>query len=399
MARPLLAIFVVAAIALFALALYAGRSRAPQTVRTTLSLADVLVTGDTAGYAMAAGSRDFRFPDDHASHPGFRTEWWYVTGHLETEDGRRFGYQLTFFRSALAPPSDSPERLSAWSARQAWMAHFALSDAEAGRFHAFERFARGALGLAGVTSSPLRVHVEDWSIESVPDSYAFPVRLRAADGPVAIDLILNAGKPPVLHGGDGLSRKGPEPGNASWYYSLTRMPTTGTVRIEDRTYPVSGSSWLDREWSTNALRAGLDGWDWFALQLDDGSELMLYRLRRAGGATDPFSAGTFSAADGTTFSIAANEFTIESTASWASPIGGTEYPSAWRIRVPALEMDLELEPLLSGQELDLTIRYWEGAVGIRGVRERMPVHGRGFVEMTGYAPASGARGVPDRSER
>jgi predicted secreted hydrolase len=392
--RSLIAVVALAGAGLLAFALQSTSPRTARVIRATLSLADALGTGDTAGYARAFGPRPFTFPQDHGAHPDFRTEWWYFTGNLETADGRRFGYQLTFFRSALAPAA--LDRASAWATRQAWMAHFALTDTRPGEFHAFDRFARGAQGLAGATTAPFRVWVDDWSVESdADDDDVFPIRLRAADGAVSIDLTTGTGKPIVLQGELGFSRKGPEPGNASFYYSFTRMPTTGTLRIGGRTHAVHGSSWLDREWSTSGLRESLAGWDWFALQFEDRSELMIYQLRRNDGTTDPFSGGSFVATDGSTMAIDAADVMIEATASWSSPIDGTLYPSAWRIRVPALGLAVDLVPLLANQELDLAVRYWEGAVEVRGTRDGTPVRGHGYAELTGYAGSAGARAVPN----
>ncbi|MGD2114133.1 MAG: carotenoid 1,2-hydratase, partial [Acidobacteriota bacterium] len=264
-----------------------------------LSVTEAL-SGDAAGHDRALEPRPFSFPADHAAHPRFRTEWWYVTGNLDAADGRRFGYQLTFFRNALAPPpepgsgvgnSGSPttgagaaERRSAWATRQVWFAHFAVTDAAAGRFVSGERLVRGAAGLAGAElladGRGLRLHVADWSAETAGDGGSaeggpaaaglLPLRLRAAEtggrGRTAVGLTLGPGKPPVLHGDRGLSHKGGAPGNASYYYSFTRLPTSGTLEVDGERLAVTGLSWMDREWSTSALDEDLVGWDWFALQ-------------------------------------------------------------------------------------------------------------------------------------
>lgn len=390
MARPMTWLIVVTTVfVLVALTVLTRRTGERREIRTTLSLADALGTDDTAGYARAYEPRSFDFPGDHAAHPDFATEWWYFTGNLESAEGRRFGYQLTFFRRALS--AHAPERASAWATRQAWMAHFALTDVHDSRFFAHERFARGALKLAGATAAPFRVWLEDWRIEG-DDSNAFPARLRAADDSVAIDLVVEPAKPIVLQGERGLSRKGPEPGNASYYYSMTRLRTSGMIQVAGQDFAVTGSSWLDREWSTSALRAGLAGWDWFALQFDDNTELMLYRLRGMDGSTDPFSAGTFVHDDGTTADIVASDIEIDETASWRSPIDGTSYPAAWTLRVARLDLAVDIEPLLSDQELNLAVRYWEGAVDATARRAGVTQHGRGYVELTGYAGLPKVRG-------
>ena len=372
-------------ILLAGLLLLACRDR-PLEPRASLSLAGVLRAANDQGYARALEPRAFRFPADHGPHPEFRTEWWYCTGNLATAQGRRFGFQLTFFRSALAP--EMPERSSAWATRQAWLAHFTVSDVEGGKFHSFERWSRGAAGLAGAQAQPFRVWVKDWSAVS-PEGDA--MRLAAADGEVGIGLVLRPGKPPVLQGERGLSRKSDEPGNASYYYSLTRMPAAGTVRLGNESFAVTGEAWMDREWSTSSLGRDQVGWDWFALQLSDGWDLMLYKLRRTGGEADPASRGTAIAPDGGSRPLALRDFEIEGTEEWRSPRSGARYPARWRVRVPGEGLDIEIRPLLADQELDVSFRYWEGAVEIEGTHRGRPVRGRGYVELTGYAGAPATR--------
>jgi predicted secreted hydrolase len=330
--------------------------------------------------------RPFSFPADFGPHPEFRTEWWYYTGNLSTREGRRFGFQLTFFRSALAP--SMPPRGSDWASRQAWLAHFALSDIDGSRFRSFERWSRGALGLAGASAEPFRVWLRDWSVQGIA-----PTRLRAREDGVGLDLRLQPGKPPVLQGDRGLSRKSAEVGNASYYYSLTRMPSEGTIRLGSQSYPVTGLVWMDREWSTSALGKDQVGWDWFALQLDDGFDLMLYRLRRRDGSVDPSSSGSAVGPDGRSHSLRRNDFQLTPAGSWRSSRGSASYPERWTIRVPSEDLDLEVRPLLADQELDVTFRYWEGAVAIEGTHHGRPVHGRGYLEMTGYGEASASTPV------
>ncbi len=365
--------------------LWTAACRDAREPAASLSVAGALRSADDRGYARAGAPREFSFPADHGPHPDFRTEWWYFTGNLATAEGRRFGFQLTFFRSALAP--EMPERGSAWATRQAWLAHFTVSDVDGGRFSSFERWSRGALGLAGVRTAPFCVWVEDWSAQA-DGGAVFPLRLRAAQGDVAIDLKLDQGKPPVLQGEHGLSRKSSEPGNASYYYSLSRMPAAGTVRAGAESFTVTGSAWMDREWSTSALGAGQVGWDWFALQLSDGTDLMLYQLRHAGGRPDPASSGSIVAPDGASRTLTFRDFSMEVLDRWRSPRSGARYPSRWRLRIPSEELDLTVTPLLAGQELDVSFRYWEGAVAVEGTHRGAPVTGRGYVELTGYTEAA-----------
>jgi predicted secreted hydrolase len=371
----------------------AGRGAESPPVRATLSVAEALGERGAEGFARALAPRRFAFPADHGPHPAFRTEWWYWTGNLVARDGggpaRRFGFQLTFFRSALVPAA--PARASAWAARDAYLAHFAFTDVAGRRFRAAERWARGALELAGAEGDPFRVWLGEWTATG-EGPLALPMRLRAGDGAIAIDLALGSAKPPVLQGDRGLSRKSAEPGNASYYYSLTRMPAAGEVRIDGRALAVEGLAWMDREWGTSALAADQVGWDWFALQLDDGRELMVYRLRRRDGTVDPASQGSLVAADGSGRALAAADVAIEVTGHWTSPRGGTRYPAGWRVRVPAEGLDLRVTPWIPDQELDLAIRYWEGAVQVAGTAAGRPAGGAGYVELVGYAggDASGA---------
>jgi predicted secreted hydrolase len=361
----------------------------PSQPRASLSVAETLRGTDDAGYARALAPREFQFPQDHGPHPEFRTEWWYYTGNLATREGRRFGFQLTFFRSALAP--DMPARTSAWATRQAYLAHFTVTDVAGKRFRSFERWGRGALDLAGAQGAPFRVWVGDWSSTGGAGSETFPLRLRAAQGDAALDLTLQQGKAPVLQGERGLSRKSAAPGNASYYYSLTRMPAAGTVRLGGESFAVTGAAWMDREWSTSSLGRDQVGWDWFALQLGDGREVMLYQLRRRDGTIDPASSGSIVGPEGETRHLAAGDFSIAVLDRWRSPRSRAAYPSRWRLRVPAEGLDLEVTPLLADQELDVSFRYWEGAVAVAGSRRGAAVSGRGYVELTGYTEATADR--------
>lgn len=342
---------------------------------------DRLAAGDLQGYARVTGPRTFRFPEDHGPHPRYKNEWWYFTGNLETQDQRPFGYELTFFRIALTPeprPSNS-----AWRSNQFYMAHFAVTDAASGRFHAFERFSRGAMGLAGARQEKLQVWLDDWSV-SPNWGVDFPLRLQAQDNNIRIDLTLTTDKPMVLQGQRGYSKKSAGPGQASYYYSFTRLPTVGTIQIGDQSYSVGGSSWMDREWSTSSLSQEQAGWDWFALQLSDGFDLMFYQLRRKDGLTDTYSAGTYVDPEGSTLPLSHDQVSLKVLAYWQSPDSGIRYPSQWRLLVPGHDLDLVIQPLIPNQELNLTYKYWEGAVALSGKHRGKEVKGRGYVELVGY---------------
>lgn len=349
----------------------------------------VSVVEDSSGYARAEGVREFSFPEDFGPHPDFQTEWWYYTGNLETAEGDHFGFQLTFFRRALVPPAErGPARASEWAFDQVYLAHFALTAAggpgSAAGFQAFERFSRGAAGLAGAQAAPYRVWLEDWEVAEGPEG---SVRLAARQGGVAVNLVLRDVKGPVLQGNQGYSQKGPEAGNASYYYSQTRLESTGTVTVNGEAFEVAGLAWMDHEFSTSALAEGQIGWDWFSMQLADGGELMVFYLRRADGSVDRFSSGTVIATDGSTRALRREDFTITVDDTWRSPDTQAVYPAAWTVVVASEGLRLSVRPYLAGQELRVSYAYWEGAVEISGERAGVAVNGWGYVELTGYAGA------------
>jgi predicted secreted hydrolase len=370
------------AVLLVAVAAVLVQRESPQVQARLVALADDGSGDQAAGFLRAEGPVPLDFPAAQGPHPDYQTEWWYYTGNLAAEDGRRFGYQLTFFRRALVPPALRSERQSAWAADQVYMAHFALTDVAGKQHQALERFARGAVGLAGASASPYRVWLEDWSVEEVSTGV---VRMRAAGEGLALDLLLTDRKGPVLQGDRGYSPKGPEPGNASYYYSLTRLETSGTIQVAEEAYAVSGLSWMDHEWSTSGLASDQVGWDWFSIQLGDETELMVFQLRKEDGSIDPFSSGTFVAADGSTRHLGRDDFEIRVEDTWRSPHTGATYPARWTVTVPAVDLRLEIEPYLADQELTVSYAYWEGAVRVEGQRAGEALRGSGYVEMTGYA--------------
>jgi predicted secreted hydrolase len=340
---------------------------------------------DASGFTRADGSYSLSFPRDHGPHPDFQTEWWYYTGNLQAPDGRHFGFQLTFFRRAIQSPDQVaawPSDRSDWATSQVYMAHFALSDVGANRFYAFERRARGAAGLAGAQAEPFEVWLDEWQVQEIaPQTY----RLYAAQDALVLDLTLSDLKGPILQGQQGYSRKGPQPGQASYYYSFTRLQAEGTVQVAGRQYPVQGLSWMDHEFSTSVLSADQIGWDWFSMQFDDGSELMLFELRKEDGSIDPFSSGTWIAADGSTVAISRDDFELQVLDTWSSPHSGAVYPSRWLLRIPSLGLEVTITPYLADQELDLSYAYWEGCVSVQGSRAGQALQGSGYVEMTGYS--------------
>ena len=348
-------------------------------------LSQLLSDDGATGYATATEPRIFSFPADHGPHPEFRNEWWYLTGNLDGQNGERFGFELTIFRFLLTPPGER-QQTSRWQSDQVYIGHFAITDVGKEAFHVAQRFSRGSMGLAGARAEPFRVWVEDWSIAARPGT-ARTWRVRAADQDMLLDLNLTQLKPPVLNGQHGLSRKSAEPGNASYYYSISRLQTEGFLQIGAQQFAVTGLSWLDREWSSSALSADQAGWDWFALQLDDGSELMLYQLRRLDGSRDPRSAGTWISRSGDSNHLDAGEFRIEITRFWDSPLG-RRYPSGWQVSVPGLDLQLDVQPVIDDQELSAIVSYWEGAVDVGGKRNGAMLGGRGYVELTGYADIS-----------
>ena len=348
-------------------------------------LSELLRSDGAEGFPRVTDPREFRFPADHGPHDEYRNEWWYFTGNLDAEDGRRFGFELTIFRFLLAPEENRGTG-SAWQSNQVYIGHFALTDVERKQFHVVQRYSRGSAGLAGAESEPFRVWLDDWSISEVGTGPGGqPVwRLRANDTDIAVDLNFVAEKPIVLNGDNGLSQKSAEVGNASYYYSIPRLGTSGTVRVREEMHSVSGITWLDREWGSSALARDQQGWDWFALQLSDGSDLMFYTLRSQDGSTHPNSSGTWIDAAGNAHHLTRNDVVVEVKDYWDSERGG-RYPSAWEIGIPGKNVTISVVPVLEDQELITNVRYWEGAVDVSGNAAGQPIHGRGYFELTGYA--------------
>jgi predicted secreted hydrolase len=336
---------------------------------------------DYDAYARAIEPYNWSFPADFGAHPEFLTEWWYYTGNLATAEGQRFGFQFTIFRRSINPVSSETE--SEWRTNQVYLVHFTLSDIEGNHFYHEQRMSRGSAGLAGAESSPrYRVWVEDWQILAQDDAASL-VTIQAEAEDFAIDLLLEQVKAPALQGDNGLSQKGEELGNASYYYSLSRLATTGTITVNGEAFSVEGLTWKDHEFSTSALGEGAQGWDWFGLIFDNNTELMIGQIRMTDGSKEPAFGGLLVNPDGSTEYLSSENFTISPTGTWQSPHTGAVYPSGWDVTVTTAtsSFSFHLEPLMQDQELaDTEPSYWEGAVEITG-----DVTGYGYAELTGYS--------------
>lgn len=362
--------------------LYPSEDHSKTNSKSGVSLNDILGNSDTAGFKRAVAPRNFVFPADNGPHPDYKTEWWYYTGNLNAPGGRHFGYELTFFRIAVSP--DSVHSGSDWATNQFYMAHFTVTDVQNKKFYDFERFSRAAMQLAGAKANPYNVWLRDWRVIGA-DPHADTVYVQAADSGVVINLKLLASKPPVPEGDHGLSRKGTRPGNASYYFSVPRLFTNGEIEVNGQKFPVSGYSWMDREWSTSMLEKDLTGWDWLSLQLDNGWDLMYYQLRKTNGQPASTSEGSLIDPQGKKNTLPFGDIKLESTGTWKSPADGTVYPSGWKMKVPDKNIDLTITPYIPNQELTTGVRYWEGCVYIKGTMDGRTVRGFGYVELTGYA--------------
>lgn len=364
-------------------------------------------------FAQVLEPRVFEFPRDHGPHPQYRQEWWYVTGNLDAAGGERFGFELTFFRFALAPEgawggtSDgqapvaaapehaagsqsaraaqppSAEAQSSWRTGQIYMAHFAITDAAHKQFRFAQKLSRGAVGLAGARMPPLHVWIDDWSLGTV-DADGAHWTLQAAQSGYELTLDAHALQSPVLNGDRGFSRKSNDPGSASYYYSIPRVSVRGRLVRDGKPLEVQGLAWVDREWGSGTLSSAEQGWDWFALQLQDGSSLMFYSLRNHDGGRDPNSAGTWIGATGQSRPLSSGQVRIDVLDYWKNP-RGERYPAHWRVRVPTEGIDVDVRPVLANQELTASTRYWEGAVDVTGASAGEKTDGRGYVELVGYA--------------
>lgn len=321
--------------------------------------------------------RPLTFPEDAGPHDTFRTEWWYYTGNLTTNTGRHFGYQLTFFRQALS--CDPVTGTSQWRTRQLYLAHLALTDSQNRRFYSTSRMNRESLGIAGSRSDPFAVWLDNWQVQQI-DTPGSSLALEAASDDISLSFTLVQAKPPIFQGDRGFSPKGPGKGNASYYYSLPRLHTQGTIRMGNERFEVRGHSWFDHEWSTTVLGEDIQGWDWFSAHLEDGRDLMVCRIRKADGTENGYSFGSISMVDGTCVILSESDFTLTPTGHWKSPDTGTRYPVRWRIQIPDHDLDLQVTPVIDHQEHTHAFAYWEGAMRFTGNNAQ----GMGYLEMTGY---------------
>ncbi len=338
---------------------------------------------ETSSFRPALPGYQYKFPRDHFSHDDFRIEWWYYTGNLESKEGERFGYQMTFFRVALEGTKKIANP-SKWKIDQIYFAHLTVTDIAGKKFHFFERINRKGLINAGARSDRFLVWNEDWVLTERGGAH----RLKAIESGTGVDLKLIPVKDMVFHGKGGISRKGDQEGNASHYFSYTRMQTTGKVFIKGKAYEVTGTSWMDREFSSDQLNPKLVGWDWFSLKLDNNTEIMLYQLRQKDGGVDPFSSGTLVSPDSKSRHLVKDEFSVEVTGDWTSKKTNIIYPAGWVITLADFGTRLNIQPDLADQELShlrsISGSYWEGSVSIEGTFEGRPVQGKGYVELVGY---------------
>jgi predicted secreted hydrolase len=335
-----------------------------------------------AQYRTAVPGYRFEFPRDHFDHPDFQTEWWYYTGNLKSANGHRYGFELTFFRQAV---SRDPAQAATWDIKDIYLTHLALSDLDGQKFYHSERTNRAGPGIAGVSAPSARIWNGNWQIQWDGADQ----KLQAIDKQFQLHLTLHPEKPPVIHGENGVSQKSEGAGHASYYISLTRLAANGQLELNGQTLEVSGLAWMDHEFFTHQLESSQIGWDWLSLQLEDNTELMLFRIRRKDGSLDPFSSGTYVDAQGKSTHLRANDFILQPLAeNWTSPVTHATYPIAWKIVIPKLELELAAHTSLAAEEFagktKIAPSYWEGAITLRGDRGKSPLGGVGYLEMTGY---------------
>jgi len=363
-----------------------------RAVRWLLAVMALLVSVSNVGatdWKQAVGPWQWSFLRDHGAHPEFRTEWWYFTGNLKDKDGKQYGYQLTFFRQGLVLKASQPS--NPWSIRDVYLAHFALVDGSSGKFWYHDQASRSGPGLAGAKIGAMDVWTLNWSAKMVGDT----IFLKASHGEMSLDLELAPRKPKIFHGEKGLSTKGPNPGQASYYYSFTDLASKGTIRtsLSQRPIAVTGTSWFDQEFGSNVLSPDQVGWDWFGIHLSDGRDLMLFQLRKKDGTIESSSSGTIVEKDGTSRYLRQSDISLKVLAQWKSPKSGGTYPAKWQIIIPSAQIDITLAPIVANQELvtetSTGVTYWEGAVSGSGTSRGNQITIEGYAELTGYAGSLG----------
>ena len=340
-----------------------------------------------ADWKIAEPGWRYEFPRDHHAHREFKTEWWYFTGNLFDADGHRFGYELTFFRQGIRSLAERDPTASRFIVDDLKFAHFAITDGVAQQFRFEQKTSRGAFGEAGFDDANRLAWIDNWTLTANEDG-SFDLATAGETG--SIRLHLSSPKSPVIHGESGVSVKAAGGSSASHYYSIPRLETTGEIVVNGSTRAVRGETWFDHEWSSSQLEKGQSGWDWLCLQWEDGSALMLYRMRLENGGIDSSSSGTWIAPDGTATHLRAADFQMTPATFWESKASGAQYPIGWKIALPAQRAEFTIKAALEDQELRLgPITYWEGAIDASGTRDRKAVKGRGYLELTGYAGTLG----------
>jgi len=340
-------------------------------------------------WARVVGPRAWKFPKDHGAHPEYRTEWWYFTGNLTDSAGSQYGYQLTFFRQGVRYRLNTPA--SPWDVRDVFLTHFAITDISQKKFRFMERASRAGPGLAGARTDGMDLWILNWFVK-MKDSL---ILLEARSADMELQLELTPRKPLVFHGLNGISKKGPAGGQASYYTSFSNLKTQGFLKTHSRgsRMMVKGQSWFDHEFGSNQLSPDQRGWDWFSLHLSDGRDLMIYFLRLKDGSIEPASSGTLVERDGTARHLGLKDILISVLDRWKSPQSGGVYPSRWRIQIPSAGIDLLVTPLVADQELNTEastgVIYWEGAVAGQGTSRGRNVSCEGYIELTGYAGTLG----------
>ena len=355
-----------------------------------LALAAAAPAAEEPDWALALPGWKYEFPRDHFAHPDFKTEWWYFTGNLTAADGQEFGFQLTFFRQGVRRGDQATTRFAVDDIK---LAHFAVTDIGRPKFRFAQKVSRGSFGDAGFSDGDRIAWIDDWTLRFTgPGKF----RLEARDADFALALDLSSAKEPVFHGENGVSQKSAGEGRASHYYSYTRLAAEGTVTLDGREIPVTGWSWFDQEWATNQLTENQTGWDWLSLQFEDNTELMLFQIRLKDGGRDPFSHGTWIDSEGNATPVKNEDFELVPGRLWRGQETGGDYPVEWKLRIPKLDVELEVSAAMDGQELVLRpISYWEGSVRARGTRNGQEMRGRGYLEMTGYAGGLVGLQAPD----